>query len=131
MIENLSHSRNNSWNQLSRYLWKNWFHEIFAKTVKIRFRYFRNPNVCTVHHSMEMTEFYCHRFLAIFPSNQRFTKELYCKSIWRKKLRGSEFLVFPHFDVLTWRVWKFHNFLSFRFYVKSILVNLEVQMLPF
>ena len=28
-----------------------------------------------------------------------FTKELYCKSIWRKKLHGIEFLVFPHCTV--------------------------------
>ena len=40
----------------------------------------------------------CHSFLAIFPSNQSFTKVLYCKLIWRKifSMAGSEFLVFPH-----------------------------------
>ena len=33
------------------------------------------------HHSVEITEFYCHNFFANFPSNQHFTKGLYCKSI--------------------------------------------------
>ena len=42
---------------------------------------------------------YCHsrghRFCAKLSSNQNFTKELYCKLIWRKKnLRDSELLVF-------------------------------------
>ena len=32
---------------------------------------------------MEITEFYCHSFSANFSSNQRFTKELYWKLVWR------------------------------------------------
>ena len=32
------------------------------------------------------TEFYCHDVSAKIPSNQRFTKELYYKLIWQKKL---------------------------------------------
>ena len=37
-------------------------------------------------------------FFANFPSNQRFTKELYSILVWRKKFSvdGSEFLVFLH-----------------------------------
>ena len=37
-------------------------------------------------HTVEITEFYCHNFFAKIPSNQRFTKELYYKLIWRKKI---------------------------------------------
>ena len=36
--------------------------------------------VC-VPHSIKITKFYFHGFFTNFPSNQRFTKELYCKSI--------------------------------------------------
>ena len=42
---------------------------------------------------------------ANFPSNQRYTEELLCKLIWRKKLRGSAFLIFPHCTALDlWRI---------------------------
>ena len=39
-------------------------------------------------------EFYCHIYFAEFPSNQRFTKDLYCKSIWRKKCVAVNFSFF-------------------------------------
>ena len=43
----------------------------------------------------------CHSFFANFPSNQRFTKELYSKLIWRKKnLGGSKILVFRQYAIL-------------------------------
>ena len=53
------------------------------------------PKICGtelqhfLQHSVEITEFYCHRFFTNFPSNQRLTsarKDIYCKSIWRKKI---------------------------------------------
>ena len=40
----------------------------------------------TVSHTVEITEFHCHSFSANFSSNQRFTKELYWKLVWRKKI---------------------------------------------
>ena len=36
-------------------------------------------------HTVGITEFCCHNFVAKIPSNQLFTKELYSKLIWRKK----------------------------------------------
>ena len=50
---------------------------------------FREINFLVSLHSVEITEFYCHEFVAKIPSNQLFTKELFSKLIWRKKLRGS------------------------------------------
>ena len=57
-----------------------------------------------------------HSFLAKFPSNQRFTKELYSKLIWRKKIwvawQRSEFLVFLNCATM----WKLREFTSAQFW---------------
>ena len=51
----------------------------------------------TLNRIVEIMEIYCfHDFLAKISSNQFFYKRNWLlKLIWRKKLRGSEFLVFP------------------------------------
>ena len=63
---------------------------------------------------------YCHRghrFWAKLSSNQNFTKELYCKLIWRKKnLRDSELLVFR-------TLWKLQNFTATIFSQKFRQIN--------
>ena len=57
-----------------------YFHEKFVKSFLTLLESSLIPHYC-----LEITEFYCHSFFANFPSIQRFTKELYSKSIWRKK----------------------------------------------
>ena len=71
-------------------------------------------------HSVEITEFYCHSFFANFPSNQRFTKELYCKSIWRKNFQMGE--IFWNFHIVLPRF--FANFPSNQRFTKELYSKL-------
>ena len=62
-----SHKTNFSWKQIS--LTSHMSHIVLWKLLK---------------HTVEIRKFYCHSFLANFPSNQRFTTELYNKLIFRQ-----------------------------------------------
>ena len=83
-----------------------YFHEIFAK--KCLRKNSRNFHTVSRHHSVEICKFFSPTiFLQKLRQINLFTKETYCKSIWRKKFfsRG-KFPKLPHCG----HMWKFKIF---------------------
>ena len=76
--KNLSHSNNSPSNQFTINLFStiNWFHGSFVKSLQCTVRKFAtfSPTI----------------FIQKFRQIKYFTKELYCKSIWRKNFRSGE-----------------------------------------
>ena len=83
---------------LPKKLLKSWFHELFFRWERNVYRFSKVWILFFDTHSVEITKFCCHSFVTKIPWNQLFTKELYSRLIWRKKIyvEGSEFFVFPH-----------------------------------
>ena len=63
-------------------------------------------------HSVEITQIYCHHFVAKIPWNHLFTKELHSKLFWRKKICEAVKFSFFHNVCTLCTMWK----VNFRYF---------------